>query len=73
MQDYAKKDSHTVESVKSHDPKATECCSVQRLCVHSAVMSGVDDVFAADILYHDYCCKAYFNKFQARIAEIIKT
>ena len=38
----------------------------------TAVMSGVDDVFAADILYHDYCCKAYFNKNQAKIAEIMK-
>ena len=38
----------------------------------TAVMSGVDDVFAADILYHDYCCKAYFNKYQAKIAEIMK-
>jgi len=23
-------------------------------------------------LYHDYCCKAYFNKYQAKIAEIMK-
>ena len=38
----------------------------------TAIMSGVDDVFAADILYHDYCCKAYFNKYQAKIAEIMK-
>ena len=38
----------------------------------TAVMSGVDDVFAADILYHDYCCKAYFNNYQAKIAEIMK-
>ncbi len=38
----------------------------------TAAMSGVDDVFAADIFYHDYCCKAYFNKYQSRIAEIIR-
>ena len=28
-------------------------------------------IFAADIFYHDYCCKAYFNKYQAKIAEIM--
>ena len=43
-----------------------------RVYTETAVMSGVDDVFAADILYHDYCCKAYFNKYQAKIAEIMK-
>ena len=37
----------------------------------TAAMSDVNDVFAADILYHDYCCKAYFNKYQAKIAEIM--
>ena len=34
-------------------------------------MCDVNNVFAADILYHDYCCKAYFNKYQAKIAEIM--
>ena len=34
-------------------------------------MCDANDVFAADILYHDYCCKAYFNKYQAKIAEIM--
>ena len=39
----------------------------------TAAMCDVNDVFAADILYHDYCCKAYiyFNKYQAKIAEIM--
>ena len=35
-------------------------------------MSGVDDVFAADIFYHDYCCKTYFNKCNVRIAEFME-
>lgn len=43
-----------------------------RVYTETAAMSGVDDAFAADILYHNYCCKAYFNKYQAKIAEIMK-
>ena len=35
-------------------------------------MSGVDDVFVAYIFYHDYCCKTYFNKCKARIAEFME-
>ena len=27
----------------------------------TAAMHDVNDVCAADILYHEYCCKAYFN------------
>ena len=38
----------------------------------TARMCNVGDVFAADILYHDNCHKGYFNKYQARIEEIIK-
>ena len=43
-----------------------------RMYTETAAMSDVNDVFAADILCHDYCCKAYFNKYQAKIAEIMK-
>ena len=35
-------------------------------------MCNLGDVFAADILYHDYCCKGYFNKYHAKIEEIMK-
>ena len=42
-----------------------------RVYTETAGMSGVDAVFAADMFYHDYCCKAYFNKYQAKIAEIM--
>ena len=42
-----------------------------RVHTEIATMHDVTDVFAADILYHDYCCKAYFNKYQAKIAEIM--
>ncbi len=38
----------------------------------TAAMCDVGDVFAADILYHDHCRKGYFNKYQARIEEIMK-
>ena len=43
-----------------------------RVYTETAAMSGVDDVFPADILYHNYSCKVYFNEYQARIAEIMK-
>ena len=38
----------------------------------TAAMCDVEDVFAADIRYHDHCCKGYFNKYQANIDEILK-
>lgn len=38
----------------------------------TAAMRDVDDVFAADILYHDHCCKGYFNKYNTKIDEIMK-
>ena len=38
----------------------------------TAAMCDVGDVFAADILYHDHCRKGYFNKYHARIEEIMK-
>ena len=35
-------------------------------------MCNVDDVFAADIHYHDNCCKAYiFCKYHTKIEEIM--
>ena len=37
----------------------------------TAAMRDVGDVFAADILYHDHCCKGYFNKYHAKIEEIM--
>jgi len=42
-----------------------------RVYTETATMHDVNDIFADDILYHDYCCKAYFNKYQAKIAEIM--
>ena len=38
----------------------------------TAAMHEVNDVFAADILYHDHCCKSYFYKYNAKIDEILK-
>ena len=38
----------------------------------TATMCDVEDVYAADIRYHDHCCKGYFNKYQAKIDEILK-
>ena len=34
-------------------------------------MHEIGDVFAADILYHDHWCKGYFNKYHAKIEEIM--
>jgi len=34
-------------------------------------MSDVGDIFAADIQYHDHCCKSYMNKYYAKIEEIM--
>ena len=42
-----------------------------RVYTETAAMHDVNDVFTANILYHDYCCKAYFNKYQAKMAEIM--
>lgn len=36
-------------------------------------MNEPEDVFAADIYYHSYCCKVYFNKYNADIEEVLKT
>jgi len=43
-------------------------------CVYTeaTTLSGLDDVFAADVIYHDYCCKVYFNKYQTKIPQIRK-
>ena len=35
-------------------------------------MDGPDDVFAADIFYHRYCCRDYFNKYDAKVEEILQ-
>lgn len=43
-----------------------------RVYTEIAAMSGVGDVFAADVQYHDHCFKGYFNKYHAEIDEIMK-
>ena len=35
-------------------------------------MDGPDDVFAADIFYHKYCCRDYFNRYDAKVEEILQ-
>lgn len=42
-----------------------------RVYTETAAMCNVGDVFAADIHYHDKCCKAYFRKYQTKIEEIM--
>ena len=37
----------------------------------TAAMHNAEDVFAADIQYHAYCCKSYFNRYNAKIEEIL--
>lgn len=37
----------------------------------TASMCNVGDVFAADIHYHDNCCKAYFRKYHSKIEEVM--
>ena len=37
----------------------------------TAAMSDAGDVFAADILYHVHCCNGYFNKYHAKIEEVM--
>ena len=44
-----------------------------RVYTETAAMCGPDDVFAADIYYHSYCCKEYFNKYNLKIVEIMKS
>ena len=44
-----------------------------RVYTETAAMCGPEDVFAADIYYHSYCCKEYFNKYNLKIVEIIKS
>ena len=44
-----------------------------QLHTETAVMNDANDVFTADIFYHDYCCKACFNKCQAKVvADIMR-
>ena len=44
-----------------------------RVYTETASMRGPEDVFAADIYYHSYCCKEYFNKYNLKIVEIMKS
>ncbi|KAF3844347.1 hypothetical protein F7725_017651, partial [Dissostichus mawsoni] len=43
-----------------------------RVYNETAAMCDVNDVFAADIRYHKHCCKEYFNKYHAKIEEILR-
>ena len=36
-------------------------------------MCDPEDVFVADIYNHSYCCKEYFNKYNLKIAEVMKS
>ena len=65
-----KRFTHFTESVKTNGPKLY-CIFKDQVYTETAAMNDVNDVFAADILYHNYCCKAFFNIFQANIAEIM--
>ena len=38
----------------------------------TATICEINDVFAADIQYHDHCHKGYFNKYQVKIDEILE-
>ena len=42
-----------------------------RVYTETAAMHEIGDVFVADILYHNHCCKGYFNKYYAKIEEIM--
>lgn len=42
-----------------------------RVYTETAAMSGVGDVFAADVQYHNHCSKGYFNRYNAEIDEIM--
>ena len=44
-----------------------------RVYTATAAMHEPEDVFAADIYYHSYCCRDYFNKYNADIEEILKS
>jgi hypothetical protein len=44
-----------------------------RVYTETTAMCGPEDVFAADIYYHSYCCKEYFNKYNLKIVEIMKS
>ena len=41
------------------------------MSIETAAMHDVGEVFAADILHHDHCCKGYFNKYHAKIGKIM--
>ena len=43
-----------------------------RVHLETGAMEGPDDVFAADIFYHKYCCRDYFNKYDAKVEEILQ-
>ena len=40
--------------------------------LETGAMEGPDDVFAAEIFYHRYCCRDYFNKYDATYCYILK-
>ena len=65
---------HYTESLKNQCPKSysMQVCYSDDVYTETAGMCDVGNVFAADILYHDNCHKGYFNKYQARIEEIMK-
>ena len=44
-----------------------------RVYTDTAAMHEPEDVFAADLYYHSYCCKDYSNKYNAYIEEILKS
>ena len=44
-----------------------------RVYTETAAMCGPEDVFAADIYSHSYCCKEYFNKYNLKNVEIMKS
>ena len=66
---------HTLYRI-SEKPMAQKLLNVamlfkDRVYTETAAMRDVGDVFAADILYDDHCCKSYFNKYHAKIEEIM--
>ena len=65
---------HCTELVKKPWHKnylMSPCFFKDHVYTETAAMHDIGDVFAADILYHDHCCKGYFNKYHAKIEEIM--
>lgn len=57
---------------KSDDSMLPSFFFIDRVYRETAAMSEPTDVFAADIYYHSYCCKAYFNKYNVDIEDVSK-